>query len=155
MGSRANKTERACWLERYTWHAPKCSLTLLPCGMLCFCNGSLSVHVSFSGRMAGLACAPGSLPGVCCPVLHVLWAIRLILELPYGAEPASQTMERAEGVPSCPRGPDSMVMLYVALHNPRSAILYEISTVVYFITNHLWSLPLWFSTDLWSDHMSL
>jgi len=75
MGSRANETKRACWLE----------------------------------RMAALARAPGSLPGVCCPVLHVLWVLGLILEIPHGPEPARQAVERAEGVPSGPRGPDSMV----------------------------------------------
>lgn len=65
----------------------------------------------FSGRMAGLARTPGALPSVRHPVLHVLRALGHILELPHGATPAGEAMERAQGVSSGPRGPESMVMV--------------------------------------------
>lgn len=68
----------------------------------------------FSGRMAGLARTPGALPSLRRPVLRVLRAIRHVLELSHGAAPAGEAMERAQGVSSGPRGPDSMVM--VLLH---------------------------------------
>jgi hypothetical protein len=65
----------------------------------------------FSGRMAGLARTPGALPSLRRPVLRVLRAIRHVLELSHGAAPAGEAMERAQGVSSGPRGPDSMVMV--------------------------------------------
>lgn len=92
--------------------------------------------------MAGLARAPGSLPGIRRSVLHVLWALGLVLEVPHGAAPAGQALERAEGVPSGPRGPDSMVMFCITPSTFRDSFRKFVSSVVYLWLLYHYAFPL-------------